>query len=74
MSDIGFYGATGSQGPPGETGPAGPQGPAGSRGSRIYTGEGDPDIIDPGDWVPDGASSAAGDLYIDTTNNDLYIL
>jgi hypothetical protein len=58
----GATGATGATGPTGSTGAAGADG---ARGTKIFTGSGAPTSV-PG--------SAAGDLYMDVTSGDLYVL
>lgn len=58
---------------PGEPSP-GPVGPQGEPGSKIYIGAGDPSVVPPANWTPNGTAARAGDLYIDSSTNDMYIL
>jgi hypothetical protein len=46
----------------------------GPRGSRIYTGTGLPNEVPPTSWEPDGSDAAAGDLYIDISGPEFYML
>ncbi len=55
-------GKNGTQGPIGPQGPIGVQGPAGANGTRIYSGT----------TVPDMATGAVGDFYIDLATGIFY--
>lgn len=57
--DIGALAIIGPQGPQGSVGPAGPQG---TRGSLWYKGNG----------TPSNGSYNVGDMYLNTTNGDVY--
>lgn len=63
--DTGDTGLTGSQGPQGDPGVDGSDGADGARGSLWWTGAGSPSGV---------TGSVAGDLYLDTTNGDVYQL
>lgn len=71
---VGGAGATGPSGPSGAPGATGPSGPAGARGSRLYAGDGAPDVVDPTEWTPDGTDAADGDFYFNTAINQWYEL
>ena len=64
----GAPGVQGVQGVQGEVGPQGPQGLQGNDGSTWYTGAGTPAAT-----TTDLSLSADGDLYLNTTNADLYV-
>lgn len=69
----GEQGPQGEPGPKGETGEQGPQGPAGPKGDAGEKGA-DGNTIANGEGAPAAdAAGKPGDLYIDTTNADLYI-
>lgn len=61
----GSQGIQGPQGNPGTTGAQGTAGTAGARGSQWFTGAGAPGVI---------GGSAVGDMYLNTTNGDVYTL
>jgi hypothetical protein len=61
----GPQGEPGAQGIQGETGETGATGSTGARGSLWFTGAGAPGVV---------AGSAVGDLYLNTTNGDVYTL
>ena len=61
----GPQGLQGEPGPQGLQGVEGPAGPQGSRGTGWFTGNGAPTTV-PG--------SVPGDLYLDQTNGDVYVL
>lgn len=58
----GATGATGPQGPAGPAGPTGSTGPAGAAGTLWYFGAG----------APSSGTGANNDVYINTSNGDLY--
>jgi hypothetical protein len=73
-SGVAFQGPAGPTGPKGDTGDTGLQGPQGdpgtagsdgARGSVWFTGAGSPSGV---------TGSVAGDMYLDTTNGDVYQL
>ena len=61
----GPQGLLGEQGPQGIQGVEGPSGPQGSRGTGWFTGSGAPTTI---------AGSMPGDLYLEQTSGDVYVL
>lgn len=68
----GSAGATGATGPQGDTGPAGPTGPTGPAGADGIDG------IDGATWrtgsgVPSNALGVDDDLYLRTSNGDVYL-
>lgn len=74
---LGSVGPQGPAGPTGATGPQGPQGPAGATGATGATGPQGPAGIDGERWytgagAPSAGTGANGDLYLNTSNGDVY--